>query len=79
MKNPELRFSIWDENETVLFDSYDYNEILAEVGPFEPAPLYKVGDKIRVGGKKRTIGRFHIGISEGVPRVQVVIVVEGIN
>jgi hypothetical protein len=78
MKNPELRFSIWDQNDTVLFDSYDYDEIIEQVGKFE-APLYSVGDKIKVNNKLRTIERMHLGISEGIAKIQIVVCVEGVG
>ena len=75
MSNFNLIFSIWDKNETSLFHSSDYDEIINEIGTF-PAPLYRVGDKIKVDNKKRTITNVFFGISESKERVRIVVEVE---
>lgn len=75
----EILFDIWDERETSLFHSTNYNDIIEHVGNFPEAPLYSIGNEIVVNGSPRTIKRVHFGISESKPKIQVVVVVEGVG
>ena len=72
------RFSIWDKNEVVLFDTDSYQELINEIGTFE-SPLRRVGDTIKIGDGERKISNIFFGVSEyeqANSKLQLVIEVE---
>ncbi|MFO7852011.1 MAG: hypothetical protein ACQERS_11255 [Bacteroidota bacterium] len=55
------RFSIWDQNEIVLFDTEEWEELVNKIGS-GPAPLRRIGDHIWLDDIEYEITNIFFGI-----------------